>query len=186
MHTFYKHRDVSKANIKDEIEKDWMSTTWSHPPTITSRVIPGAAISKPRCNNTLGVIRNTFIHQSNSPDSAIENGTGVRIPIPTNAAVELPSIPSLSSLSIKQFVEWLEILATISVKAKLPLRGRIAFWFQMLSTAWVEWWKCLSSVLGSFSIYKRANIGRLASAYSEQCLLVFLVAFASIAALTVF
>lgn len=142
--SIYEHWDVFKTNVEDEIDKDWMSTAWKHPPTIPFRFIPGAAIPKLRRPDKFRVIWNASIPWSNSPDSAVENGAGVRLPVATNAAAELPSFLALDWLSIEEVGEWMEIIAMISVQANIPLRGRtrdFASWFRMLNTAQVDWWK---------------------------------------------
>lgn len=36
--SIYKHLDVFKTNVKDKIEKNWMSEAWPLPPRITFRV----------------------------------------------------------------------------------------------------------------------------------------------------
>lgn len=56
----------------------------------------------------------------------------------------------------------------------------------MLSTAKVDWWKCLIFFLGSLRIEKRAQMSRVARDYSGQRLSFLLVALASAAALALF
>lgn len=103
--SIYKHWDVLKANVQDEIDKDCMSTAWKHPQTSPFRLIPGAVIFKPRSPHKFRVIWNASVPGSNSPDSFVENGAGVRIPMGTNVAAKLPSLLDLDWLSIEQVGE---------------------------------------------------------------------------------
>lgn len=155
----YKHWNTFAVNMRKEIEAEWMRGTWSHPPTVPFRIVPGATIPKPRRADQYRITWNASVPGPHLPESLIGNGAGLLLPSTANAAVELPPYLAIAWLSMQRVCHKLHLPATAAREnnGALMVRG----W------NFAHWFKCYASQTWSFG--KRAFIFNSNSISTCEC-----------------
>lgn len=167
----FEHWDVFAEGVRKEIDRGWIVGPWSHVPTIPFRVVPGAAIPKPRQPGLFRTIWNASIPGPRLNNSAANNGSDVTIPIASNSSVIQPSYLAMAWLSIERVCLAVNILNSASIQTGFTVMGRgrdFDHWFKMFEMAQTEHWKACLFFAGKFYIDHRAQMGRVASAHLGQ------------------
>lgn len=115
-------QEIANSSTK-EIRLGWMKGPYAFIPTITFRIVPGAAIQKPSQPNRFRTIWNDSIPSPMMDYSAIRNGNGIELPVASNAAARMHSYMAMDWLSIERVALSLHILADTALKTGEELRG---------------------------------------------------------------
>lgn len=96
----YNHWDMFSASVRKEIEKGWIKGPWAVIPTAPFRVVPGAAIPKPRQPSKYRTIWNASVPGPRLGHNVVDNGIGIVLPVETKAAAVLPPYLAMAWMSI--------------------------------------------------------------------------------------